>query len=82
MGAKAHSPTPPMISGSAIAKLSIPIVKELVKKVHRQLNPTELEKAFVRLKPWRGIAMRYAKNFSSFLAAVQIRCIALRAEIL
>jgi len=26
---------------------------------------------------WGGIATRYAKNLSSFLAAVQIRCLAL-----
>jgi hypothetical protein len=26
---------------------------------------------------WRGIATRYAKNPASFVAAVQIRCIAL-----
>ncbi|NBQ67649.1 MAG: IS5/IS1182 family transposase, partial [Nitrosomonadaceae bacterium] len=30
---------------------------------------------------WRGIATRYAKNTTSFLAAVQIRCIALWANI-
>ncbi|MDR2165873.1 MAG: IS5/IS1182 family transposase, partial [Zoogloeaceae bacterium] len=29
----------------------------------------------------RGIATRYAKNLASFVAVVQIRCIALRAEI-
>ena len=36
-----------------------------------------VETAFLPLKRWRGIATRYAKNTSSFLAAVQIRCIAL-----
>jgi len=41
-----------------------------------------VENAFVHLKQWRGIATRYAKNASSFLAAVQIRCIALWAKIL
>ena len=34
-----------------------------------------VENAFLHLKRWRGIATRYAKNTSSFLAAVQIRCI-------
>ena len=29
------------------------------------------------LKRWRGIATRYAKNAASFVAAVQIRCIAI-----
>ena len=36
-----------------------------------------VENAFLYLKRWRGIATRYAKNASSFLAAVQIRCIAI-----
>jgi len=40
-----------------------------------------VEKAFLHLKQWRGIATRYAKNAASFLAAVQIRCIILWAEI-
>jgi len=41
-----------------------------------------VENAFLHLKRWRGIATRYAKNTASFIAAVQIRCIALWAEIL
>jgi len=40
-----------------------------------------VEDAFLHLKRWRGIATRYAKNTASFLAAVQIRCIALWANI-
>jgi transposase len=36
-----------------------------------------VENAFLLLKRWRGIATRYAKNTSSFVAAVQIRCIAI-----
>ena len=36
-----------------------------------------VENAFLHLKRWRGIATRYAKNTASFIAAVQIRCIAL-----
>jgi transposase len=39
-----------------------------------------VENAFLHLKRWRGIATRYAKNTDSFLAAVQIRCIAIRAQ--
>ncbi|MCL1885966.1 MAG: IS5/IS1182 family transposase, partial [Dehalococcoidia bacterium] len=31
---------------------------------------------------WRGIATRYAKNTDSFIAAVQIRCIALWLKVL
>ena len=30
-----------------------------------------VENAFLHLKQWRGIATRYAKNTSSFVAAVQ-----------
>ncbi len=40
-----------------------------------------VENAFLHLKRWRGIATRYAKNLSSFLAAVHVRCIALWASI-
>lgn len=40
-----------------------------------------VENAFLHLKRWRGIATRYAKNSASFLAAVQIRCIAIWAAI-
>ena len=36
-----------------------------------------IENAFLYLKRWRGIATRYAKNAASFMAAVQIRCLAL-----
>ena len=36
-----------------------------------------VENAFLRTKAWRGIATRYAKNLSSFVAAVQIRCMVL-----
>jgi len=32
-----------------------------------------IENTILMLKGWRGIATRYAKNTSSFLAAVQIR---------
>lgn len=49
--------------------------KELYKLRHL------VENAFLHLKRWRGIATRYAKNTASFLAVVQIRCIALWADI-
>jgi transposase len=45
---------------------------------HRHL----VENAFLHLKRWRGIATRYAKNVTSFLAAVQIRCLVLWLNIL
>jgi hypothetical protein len=41
-----------------------------------------VENAFLHLKRWRGIATRYAKTSASFLAAVQISCIALWLKIL
>ena len=41
-----------------------------------------VENAFMHLKQWRGIATRYAKTTASFVAAVQIRCIALWLKIL
>jgi len=36
-----------------------------------------VENAFLALKHWRGIATRYAKHSASFLAAVQIHCLAI-----
>ncbi|QOJ08993.1 IS5 family transposase [Nitrosomonas sp. H1_AOB3] len=57
-------------------KIQRPYDKELYKLRHL------VENAFLHLKRWRGIATRYAKNTSSFLAVVQIRCIALWADIL
>lgn len=41
-----------------------------------------IENAFLQIKQWRGIATRYAKNLTSFLAAAQIRCLALWLRIL
>ena len=34
-----------------------------------------VENAIQQLKEWRGVATRYAKRASSFLAIVQIRCV-------
>ena len=34
-----------------------------------------VENGFLRLKQWRGIATRYAKNAASYLAAVHIHCL-------
>jgi transposase len=41
-----------------------------------------VENAFLLLKRWRGIATRYAKYTASFVAAVQIRCIAIWCSVL
>ena len=40
-----------------------------------------VENCFLVLKRWRGIATRYAKTSDAFLAAVQVRCIAIWAAI-
>ena len=40
-----------------------------------------VENAFLKLKQWRGIASSYSKRTDSFLAVVQIRCIAVWAKI-
>ena len=34
-----------------------------------------VENAIQRLKEWRGVATRYAKRASSFLAIIQFRCV-------
>jgi transposase len=41
-----------------------------------------VENAFLHLKQWRGVATRYAKNTSSFIAAVRIKCIHLWLKVL
>ncbi len=41
-----------------------------------------VENVFLHLKRWRGVATRYCKNLSSFLAAVQIRCLAVWGNVL
>ena len=50
------------------------IQREYDKEIYKRRRL--VENAFLILKRWRGIATRYAKNTKSFLAAVQIRCIA------
>ena len=58
------------------------------RKTQRDYDPERyrlrhiVENAFLHLKRWRGIATRYAKTSASFLAAIQIRCIALWVSIL
>jgi transposase len=41
-----------------------------------------VENTFLQIKQWRGIATRYAKNLSSFVAAVQIRCLVMWGKII
>ena len=40
-----------------------------------------VENAFLHLKKWRSITMRCAKNVSSFVVALQIRCTAIWLKI-
>jgi transposase len=61
----------PIIPPKRNRKVQRPYDKDLYKLRHL------VENAFLHLKRWRGIATRYAKNTSSFLAAVQIRCLVL-----
>ena len=41
-----------------------------------------VENAFLRMKEWRGIAFRFAKNTGSYIAAVQIRCLIMWLKII
>jgi transposase len=50
--------------------------KELYKLRHL------VENAFMHIKQWRGVATRYAKNTTSYLAAVQIRCMILWGKLI
>ena len=69
------------------ASMSVVIPPKRNRKVQREYDKYLytfrhlVENAFLTLKQWRGIATRYAKNASSFLAAVHIRCIAIWAKI-
>ena len=65
----------PVIPPKKNRKEKRPYDKDLYKLRHL------VENAFLKLKGWRGIATRYAKNSASFLAAVQIRCLFLWAAI-
>ena len=73
-----------MIILQAMEQDMIPVIPS--KKNRKQLREYDeylykirhlVENAFLLLKRWRGIATRYAKNLASFVAAVQIRCIAI-----
>ena len=41
-----------------------------------------VEHGFCQLKEWRGVATRYAKKVSSYLAICQIRALALWAKVI
>ena len=69
------------------ARMAIVIPPKSNRKIQREYDKYLyklrhlVENAFLMLKRWRGIATRYAKNTGSFLAAVQIRCIAIWARV-
>ena len=76
------------ISNQAIAQGMEPVIPPKKNRKVQRAYDKELyrlrhlvENAFLHLKRWRGIATRYAKNTTSFLAAVHIRCISLWAAI-
>ena len=73
-------------AGESGCRVVIPPRKSLkiLRNYDRELYKTRhlVENAFLRLKRWRGIAARYARQSASFLAAVQIRCISLWANII
>ena len=73
------------IVGAAIdANMQVIIPPKKNRKIQREYDKEAyrrrhlIENAFLALKRWRGIATRYTKNTKSFLAAVQIRCIAIQ----
>ena len=45
-------------------------------------NRYQVEKSFLKMKCWRGIATRYAKTTSSYKASVQICCMFMWLNIL
>ncbi|MCB1075062.1 MAG: IS5 family transposase, partial [Simkania sp.] len=66
-----HQGINPVIPPKSNRREPWPFDKDLYKLRHL------VENTLLHLKRWRGIATRYAKNAASFMAAVQIRCIAL-----
>jgi len=77
-----------IISMAQAAGMEIVIPPKKNRKVQREYDEYLyrlrhlVENAFLMLKRWRGIATRYAKHSDSFLAAVQIRCLAIWLHVL
>ena len=71
----------------SIYQMSVVIPSEINRKKQRDYDQFLsklrhlVENEFLLLKQWRGIATRYTKYTASFVAAVQIRCIAIWAYI-
>ena len=51
------------------------IQREYDKDIYKERH--KVENFFLKIKQWRGIATRYAKNLSSFQAFITIACIML-----
>ena len=73
--------TDTVIEQAKEAKMEAVIPPKKNRKVQRKYdkyiyeNRYQVEKCFLKMKCWRGIATRYAKRVSSYTAAVQICCI-------
>lgn len=80
--------TDALIEAAVLAGMQVVIPPKRNRKVQREYDKHLyklrhlVENAFLHLKRWRGIATRYAKRTDSFIAAIQIRCIALWAAVL
>ena len=80
--------TAEIISHATAAGMNVVILPKKNRKIQRDYDRYLyrirhlVENVFLWLKRWRGIATRYAKNTASFLAAVQIRCIAIWLNVL
>ena len=79
--------TDEIIEGAKAQGIQTVIPPKCNRKIQRKYDKTLyklrhiVENTFLHIKRWRGIATRYAKNSASFLAAIQIRCLALWANI-
>ena len=77
-----------IVQNAANLGMKVVILPRKNRKVQRNYDKNTykirklVENAFLHLKRWRGIATRYCKNLSSFLASVQIRCLAVWGNIL
>ena len=79
--------TDAILQSAAATNTQVVIPPKMNRKIQRDYDKylytlrRLVEDSFLHLKRWRGISTPYAKNEASFLAAVQIRCIALWAII-
>ena len=80
--------TDALIEAAVLAGMQVVIPPKRNRKIQRECDEHLyklrhlIENAFLHLKRWRGIATRYVKRSDSFIAAIQIRCIALWAAVL